>query len=149
MNIWTITWRWSDGSESGVVPFGFTDKMVAELSVQVLQQENSKVYELAEMTLVDTLGILPKPLATFGETEVYVGRQVPHYGVEGRTPFDHGVLAMRLLNALRAEGITKLEHVVCWREHELLGIPNLGRKSVTELKEYLHSKGLRLKGELS
>ena len=102
MNIWTITWRWSDGSGSGVVPFGFTDKMVAELAVQVLQQEGNKVYELEDMALVDTLGILPKPLATFGETEVYVSRQVPHYGVEGKTPLDQNVLTRRMLNALSA-----------------------------------------------
>jgi hypothetical protein len=61
MNIWTITWRWSDGSGSGIVPFGFTDNIVAELAVQVLQQEGSKVYELADMTLVDTLGYCPNP----------------------------------------------------------------------------------------
>lgn len=147
MNVWTITWRWSDGSGSGVVPFGFTDKMVAELTVQILQQEGSKVYELADMSLLDTLGILPKPLATFGETEVYVSRRVPHYGVEGKTPFEQDVLTRRLLNALSAENITRLEHLVCWTEEQLSKIPNLGRKSITELQEYVHSKGLRLKGE--
>ena len=147
MNIWTITWRWSDGSGSGIVPFGFTDNIVAELAVQVLQQEGSKVYELADMTLVDTLGILPKPLARFGETEVYVGRQVPHYGVEGKTPLAPNILTRRVVNALSAEGITRLEHLVCWTGWELSKIPNLGMKSVKEIKAYVHSKGLKLKGE--
>jgi len=147
MNVWTITWRWSDGSGSGIVPFGFTDKMVAELAVRVLQQEGSKVYELADMTLVDTLGILPKPLATVGETEIYVGREVPHYGVEGTIPLDPNVLTRRVVNALNAEGITRLEHAACWSQWQLLRVPNLGRKSVNELREYLHSKGLKLKGE--
>ena len=148
MNVWAITWRWGDGSGSGIVPFGFTDRMVAELAVRVLQQEGSKVYELADMTLVDTLGILPKPLATFGETEVYVGREVPHYGVEGKTPLDPNVLTRRVVNALNAESITRLEHVACWTQWQLLRVPNLGRKSVNEIKEYLHSKGLKLKGEV-
>lgn len=147
MNIWTITWCWPDGSGSGVVPFAFTDKKVAELAVQVLQQEGNKAYELADMDLVDTLGILPQPLAKAGKTEVYLNRQVPHYGVEGKTPFDTGMLTIRLINALRAENITMVEHVVCWTEWELLRIPNMGRKSVNELKEYLHSKGLALKGQ--
>jgi DNA-directed RNA polymerase subunit alpha len=145
MNVWTIMWRWADGSGSGIVPFGFTDKEVAELTVQVLQQEGGKVYELADMTLLDTLGILPKPLAKAGNTEVYVSRRVPHYGVEGKTLFEPEVLTLRLLNALNAEGITRLEHVVCWTEWQLLKIPNLGRKSIDELKSYLHSKGLALK----
>ena len=148
MNVWTITWRWGDGSGSGIVPFGFTDRMVAELAARVLQQEGSKVYELADMTLVDTLGILPKPLATFGETEVYVGREVPHYGVEGKTLLDPNVLTRRVVNALNAEGITRLEHAACWTQWQLLRVPNLGRKSVNEIKEYLHSKGLKLKGEV-
>ena len=43
------------------------------------------------------------------------------------------------------EDITALEHVVCWTEWQLLKIPNLGRKSIDELKSYLHSKGLALK----
>jgi hypothetical protein len=147
MNVWTITWRWADGSGSGVVPFGFTDKAVAELSLQVLQQEGSKVYELADMTLVDTLGILPKPLATFGQTEVYVSRQVPHYGVEGKTLLDPNILTRRVVNALGAEGVTRLEHLVCWTGWELSKIPNLGMKSIRAIKEYVHGKGLKLKGE--
>ena len=147
MNVWTITWRFADGSDSGIVPFGFTDREVAKVSVQVLQQEGSKLYELADLTLVDTLGILPKPLGKIGETEVYLDRQVPHYGAEGKTLFESDALPMRLLNALHAEGITKLEHVVCWTEWQLLRVPNLGRKSINQLKEYLHSKGLALKGE--
>ena len=122
--------------------------MVAELAVQVLQQEGNKVYELADMALVDTLGILPKPLATFGETEVYVSRQVPHYGVEGKTPLDQNVLTRRMLNALSAEGITRLEHLVCWTGWELSKVPNLGLKSIKTIEEYVHSKGLKLKGEV-
>ena len=145
MKIWVITWRWSDGSGSGVLPYGFTDKNVAQLSLKVLHAEGSKVYELAGLELVDTLGILPRPLAESPDVVVYEARRVPHYGVEGKTPFEHEVLTVRTLNALKLEGITRLEQVVCWSERELLKIPNLGRKSLNELKEYLHSKGLELK----
>lgn len=145
MNIWTITWRWSDGSGSGVVPFAFTDKKVAELAVQVLQQEGNKVYELADMDLVDTLGILPKPLLQTPEVTVY--SKSPHQGVTGETPFDKHVLTVRLENLLKLENITTHEQVVCWTEWELMRIPGMGRKSLNELKEYLHSKGLALKGQ--
>ena len=145
MNIWTITWRWSDGSGSGALPYAFTDKEVAQLSLQVLQIEGNKVYELTQMELVDTLGILPKPLAQSDEIVVYTARRVPHHGVEGITPFPENVLTVRLLNALKAEGITTLEQVVYWTEWQLLRIPNMGRKSMNELKEFLHSKGLELK----
>lgn len=145
MNIWTITWRWSDGSGSGVVPFAFTDKKVAELAVQVLQQEGNKVYELADMDLLDTLGILPKPLLQTPEVTVY--SKSPHHGVTGETPFDKHALTVRLENLLKLENITTHEQVVCWTEWELMRIPGMGRKSLNELKEYLHSKGLALKGQ--
>lgn len=147
MNIYVITWRWADGSGSGALPWAFTDRKVAELSLEVLRQEGNKVYELAAVQLMDTLGILPKMMAQSERATVYLNRQVPHYGVEGRTPFDAGVLTIRLLNALRMEDITTLEQVVCWTERELLKVPNMGRKSINELKEYLHSKGFKLKGQ--
>ena len=152
MNIWAITWRWSDGSGSGVLPYGFTDKTVAQLSLQVLRAEGNKVYELAGLELVDTLGYLPKPDPRSAAPVSQLGEHWwkrmgghPHAGVTGVTPFDQGVLTLRTLNALRAEGIETLEQVVLWKEQWLLMLPNLGRKSLNELKEYLHSKGLELK----
>lgn len=148
MNIYVITWRYYDGHDSGALPWAFTDKKVAELSLEVLRQEGIKEYNLVSVQLVDTLGILPKPLAESKHVSVYLDRRVPHYGVEGKTPFDAGVLTIRLINALRIEDITTLEQVVCWTERELMKIPNMGRKSINELKEYLHSKGLKLKGQV-
>lgn len=150
MNIWTITWKWRDNSGSGVLPRAYTDKAVAQQLLDVLRiaVEGVKEYELAELEVVDTLNVLPKLLADSTTSVIYTNRRdVPHYGVEGRTPFDTSVLTIRLINALRAENITTLEQAACWTEWQLLRIPNMGRKSVNELKEYLHSKGLALKGQ--
>jgi len=147
MNVWAIRWYEADNSGSGVMPRVYTDKVLAENLVQMLRVEGMRQYELVPLEVFDTLGILPKPLLENDKVVVYMNRQVPHHGVEGVTPFDNGVLTVRLLNALYAEGITMHEHVVCWSEWELLRIPNLGRKSINELKEYLHSKGLSLKGQ--
>lgn len=147
MNIWMIRWYEADNSGSGVLSRAYTDKVLAENLLEMLRLEGMRQYELVSLEVFDTLGILPKPLLENDKVVVYMNRQVPHHGVEGVTPFDNGVLTVRLLNALYAEGITMHEHVVCWSEWELLRIPNLGRKSINELKEYLHSKGLSLKGQ--
>ena len=143
MNIWAITWRSNDGSSSGVLPWAFTDKGLADQALDVLvSQQGDKGYGRMKMMVIDA-----KPLEhpSLPEVVIYEARKVPHYGVEGKTPFDAEWLTVRTLNALMAEGITRLEQVVCWRENELLRLPNFGRKSLNELKEYLHSKGLELR----
>ena len=117
MNIWTIAWKWSDNTGSGVLPRAYTDKVVAEQLLDALRiaVEGAKEYELAELEVVDTLNVLPRLLVDATTSVIYTNRRdVPHYGVEGRTPFDTSVLTVRLINSLRAENITTLEQAACW-----------------------------------
>ena len=53
-------------------------------------------------------------------------------------------LSVRSANCLRAEGIKSIGALVQKREEDLLRTPNLGRKSLTEIKEELASRGLSL-----
>lgn len=145
MNVWAITWKWADGSASGVFPRVYTDVGMAEHVLDILQAEGNKVYEILMLEVVDTLGILPKPLLQTPNVTVY--SKSPHEGVTGGTPFDKHVLTVRLENLLKLENILTHEQVVCWQEWEIMRIPGMGRKSANDLKEYLHSKGLALKGE--
>jgi len=50
----------------------------------------------------------------------------------------------RVRNALQKLGVNSLGDIVHKTEEELLGIPNFGRTSLRELKEFLSSKGLSL-----
>jgi DNA-directed RNA polymerase subunit alpha len=50
----------------------------------------------------------------------------------------------RVRNALQKLGVNTLGDIVHKTEEELLGIPNFGRTSLRELKEFLSSKGLSL-----
>ena len=56
-----------------------------------------------------------------------------------------GLLTIRALNSLRSEGIEYAEELVKCTERQLLKFPNLGRKSINEIKEALRIKGFSLK----
>ena len=59
-------------------------------------------------------------------------------------PFDELELTVRSANCLKAENIHYIGDLVQKTEVELLRTPNLGKKSLTEIKEVLESHGLTL-----
>lgn len=56
-----------------------------------------------------------------------------------------GLLTVRSLNGLRAEGIEYAEELAKLTERQLLKFPNVGRKSLNEIKEAMRIKGFSLK----
>lgn len=59
-------------------------------------------------------------------------------------PVDELDLTVRSANCLKAENIYYIGDLIQRSEHELLKTPNLGRKSLNEIKEVLASRGLAL-----
>ena len=59
-------------------------------------------------------------------------------------PVDELELTVRSANCLKAENINYIGDLVQRTEVELLRTPNLGKKSLTEIKEVLESHGLSL-----
>jgi DNA-directed RNA polymerase subunit alpha len=59
-------------------------------------------------------------------------------------PVDDLELTVRSANCLKAENIYYIGDLIQRTEAELLKTPNLGRKSLTEIKEVLASRGLTL-----
>ena len=59
-------------------------------------------------------------------------------------PVDDLELTVRSANCLKAENIYYIGDLVQRSETELLKTPNLGRKSLNEIKEVLASRGLTL-----
>ena len=59
-------------------------------------------------------------------------------------PIDEMELTTRSMNCLKAEDIYTVAELVKRKERELLKTPNLGKKSLTEIKEALHEWGLTL-----
>ncbi|MBY0578726.1 MAG: DNA-directed RNA polymerase subunit alpha [Burkholderiales bacterium] len=59
-------------------------------------------------------------------------------------PVDDLELTVRSANCLKSENIFYIGDLIQCSEHELLKAPNLGRKSLNEIKEVLASRGLSL-----
>ena len=59
-------------------------------------------------------------------------------------PVDDLELTVRSANCLKSENIFYIGDLIQCTEHELLKAPNLGRKSLNEIKEVLASRGLSL-----
>jgi len=150
MKIWIIHWHWPDNETSGVYPRAYTDKDLALHVLEVLRMDMDgiKTYMLSEIEVLDTTKIQSEvdaePKTTFGEYWWRKRIGIPHKGVEGVTPLDD--LTVRSSNALKQEGVTTVEQLLCWEENHLLMLPGMGRKSVNDIKSYLQSKGLKLKG---
>ena len=64
-------------------------------------------------------------------------------------PVDDLELTVRSANCLKAENILMIGDLVMKSENELLKTPNLGRKSLNEIKEVLASRGLTLGMKIS
>jgi DNA-directed RNA polymerase subunit alpha len=99
--------------------------------------------------------ILVEQLAFFGQIDISPGdSMVPQ--VSRPTPFDPILLrpvdelelTVRSANCLKAENIYYIGDLIQRTETELLKTPNLGRKSLNEIKEVLASRGLTLGARL-
>jgi DNA-directed RNA polymerase subunit alpha len=99
--------------------------------------------------------VLVEQLAVFAQIDHQAGEifdQTP----QRSTPFDPILLrpvdelelTVRSANCLKAENIYYIGDLIQRTETELLKTPNLGRKSLNEIKEVLASRGLTLGGRL-
>ena len=96
--------------------------------------------------------ILVEQLAVFaqlegGEVEALMtasGRSSAQFDPVLLRPVDELELTVRSANCLKAENIHYIGDLIQRTENELLKTPNLGRKSLNEIKEVLASRGLTL-----
>jgi DNA-directed RNA polymerase subunit alpha len=79
-----------------------------------------------------------------GEDEVGFGRAETQIDPILLRPVDELELTVRSANCLKAENINYIGDLVQRTEVELLRTPNLGKKSLTEIKEVLEQHGLAL-----
>ena len=103
----------------------------------------------AEEAVRTAADILTDQLSVFGDftqRERNSSKQIGAAGVDPvlLRPIDDLELTVRSANCLKAENIYYIGDLIQRTENELLKTPNLGRKSLNEIKEVLASRGLTL-----
>lgn len=101
-----------------------------------------------EDALRNAATILVNQLSVFvelkGEEKSYQEQREVHIDPILLCPVDELELTVRSANCLKAENIFYIGDLVLRTEMELLKTPNLGKKSLTEIKDVLTSRGLSL-----
>lgn len=116
------------------------DKLVIDIETNgVIEPEEAVRY--AARILVDQLSVFADLKGT--PTAVEAPR-VPQVDPILLRPVDDLELTVRSANCLKAENIYYIGDLIQRTENELLKTPNLGRKSLNEIKDILASKGLTL-----
>ena len=121
------------------------DKLVMEIETNGAINAEDAVRQSAQ--------ILVEQLAVLAQLE---GGELPSFGAPAQRsgaasfdpillrPVDELELTVRSANCLKAENIYYIGDLIQRTETELLKTPNLGRKSLNEIKEVLASRGLTL-----
>ena len=60
----------------------------------------------------------------------------------GNQPIDSIGFSTRVTNVLCAVGVTRLDELARYEERDLYRLPNLGKKSIREIREVLEAHGL-------
>jgi DNA-directed RNA polymerase subunit alpha len=116
------------------------DRLVIDLETNgVIEPEEAVRY--AASVLVDQLSVFAALQST---SEERVESSQPQVDPILLQPVDDLELTVRSANCLKAENIYYIGDLIQRTENELLKTPNLGRKSLNEIKEVLASKGLTL-----
>jgi DNA-directed RNA polymerase subunit alpha len=116
------------------------DKLIMDIETNgVIDPEEAVRY--AARILVDQLSVFADLKGTPTAVEEPKAPQVDPILLR---PVDDLELTVRSANCLKAENIYYIGDLIQRSENELLKTPNLGRKSLNEIKEVLASKGLTL-----
>ncbi|MCF6767992.1 DNA-directed RNA polymerase subunit alpha [Thiotrichales bacterium 19S11-10] len=101
----------------------------------------SDAVELAMTYLYEQVSVFVDLKAPVGHAQQH---EVPDVDPVLLRPVDDLELTVRSANCLKAENVRFLGDLVQYTESDLLKIPNLGRKSLTEIKSILSERGLSL-----
>ncbi len=116
------------------------DRLVMDIETNgAIEPEEAVRY--AARVLVDQLSVFADLQGTPMQAEEAKTPQIDPILLQ---PVDDLELTVRSANCLKAENIYYIGDLIQRTENELLKTPNLGRKSLNEIKEVLASKGLTL-----
>lgn len=124
------------------------DKLVVEIETNGAINAEDAVRASAKI-LVEQLAVFAQLDGEFGEGGILGGGSNSRANAQTFDPIllrpvDELELTVRSANCLKAENIYYIGDLIQRTENELLKTPNLGRKSLNEIKEVLASRGLTL-----
>ena len=121
------------------------DKLVMEIETNGAMSPEEAIRMSAKI-LVDQLAVFVgiEPTSESGLGGAYEAQPSPAFDPILLRPVDELELTVRSANCLKAENIYYIGDLIQRTENELLKTPNLGRKSLNEIKEVLASRGLTL-----
>ncbi|MDR9022432.1 DNA-directed RNA polymerase subunit alpha [Burkholderia multivorans] len=117
------------------------DKLVMNIETTGVITPEEAIRQSARI-LVDQLSVFAALEGT--ETAAEAPSRAPQIDPILLRPVDDLELTVRSANCLKAENIYYIGDLIQRTENELLKTPNLGRKSLNEIKEVLASRGLTL-----
>lgn len=117
------------------------DRLVIDIETNGIVDPEEAVRTAARI-LVDQLSVFADLKGT--ESAAAEAARAPQVDPVLMRPVDDLELTVRSANCLKAENIYYIGDLIQRTETELLKTPNLGRKSLNEIKEVLASKGLSL-----
>jgi DNA-directed RNA polymerase subunit alpha len=117
------------------------DKLVMNIETNGVISPEEAIRQSARI-LVDQLSVFASLEGTEATTEA--PSRSPQVDPILLRPVDDLELTVRSANCLKAENIYYIGDLIQRTENELLKTPNLGRKSLNEIKEVLASRGLTL-----
>ena len=117
------------------------DKLVMNIETNGVISPEEAIRQSARL-LVDQLNVFAALEGTEAATEAPT--RAPAVDPILLRPVDDLELTVRSANCLKAENIYYIGDLIQRTENELLKTPNLGRKSLNEIKEVLASRGLTL-----
>ncbi|MCS6765152.1 MAG: DNA-directed RNA polymerase subunit alpha [Candidatus Protistobacter heckmanni] len=118
------------------------DKLVMNIETNGVISPEEAIRQSARI-LVDQLSVFAALEGTEASAEAAAAR-APQIDPIQLRPVDDLELTVRSANCLKAENIYYIGDLIQRTENELLKTPNLGRKSLNEIKEVLASRGLTL-----
>ncbi len=119
------------------------DKLILDVETNGVISPEESVRQAARI-LIDQISIFAALEGSGTSYEVPVRNGTPQIDPILLRPVDDLELTVRSANCLKGENINYIGDLVQRTENELLKTPNLGRKSLNEIKEVLASRGLNL-----
>lgn len=113
------------------------------LVIDVHTDGSLKPYE----AISQAAGIMQRKLSLFSNMEPVTKPETSAAGPESEvldTPIEDLQLSVRSLNCLKRAGIRTLGELLTYSEEDIMKLKNFGQKSLDEIKDKLHERGLAL-----